>query len=86
MELLREGGAKEDEIAWTGVEPWLLSRGDGPVTGQEVREYLSQRPIIIQETMHVGTEATVRIRYPAERNWEVIEPDQDMLEEGDELR
>lgn len=81
--LLRKGGAKLDELVWSGVEAWLESRGDLPVGKQSVLDFLAQNGVHVREVRYGGPEASeVRLQIPRERDWDVVEPERQVMEEG----
>src|SRR5215471_15761979 len=54
MRQVRAGGARPDEIAWTGLERWLRDQGDGPIARQDLLGYLNQRRINVQDVVLGG--------------------------------
>lgn len=49
--LVRAGGVKADEIAWSGLDEWLEAKGGAKVTRDEVLAFLDQNAVRVEEVV-----------------------------------
>src|ERR1035438_6075914 len=45
-----QNGVKQDEVKWSGLEPWLMKQGQ--VTKQQVLDYLKANEVRVEEVLH----------------------------------
>lgn len=53
--ILKGGAVKPDEIAWTGLDDWLREQR-GPITKQQVLDFLDQNEVRVEEVVREGME------------------------------
>lgn len=51
--IIKSGGVKPDEVTWTGLDDWLSSQ-KGPVTKQQVLDFLDQNQVRVEEVVKGG--------------------------------
>lgn len=59
--LRKQGGVKEEEIQWTGLEEWLNARAEegGPVSRQEIVDFLNNNGVTVEEVVLGDEQALV---------------------------
>ncbi len=67
---------KKEEVEWSGILDWLETK-DGPVTKQEIKEYLDANGVNVTEVLLSDTEET-EYDYNIS-DFEAVEPDMDFI-------
>lgn len=62
MGILKGSPVKPDEITWTGLDDWLREQR-GPVTKQQVMEFLDQNAVTVEEVVKGAPSGPTRYRY-----------------------
>ena len=61
-----QNGVKQDEVKWSGLEPWLMKQGQ--VTKQQVLDYLKANEVQVEEVEHAKEADKLEERLSAVRN------------------
>lgn len=67
--ILKGGQVKPDEIAWTGIDDWLKEQ-KGPVTKQQVLDFLDQNAVQVEEVVKGGGPEPLVWRESSPGTWE----------------